>query len=284
MKFCRIIICGLSLFVCSCAMTAPYLVKQDDVFLFRGSDSIVVSFTDNNETDLVLKTTASMIQFILNERPKNVEYQNIFIEGLSGNGFVDFFIIADNLILLESVFKNKMLIYSYIAFLYEEFRQKNKEYQFVPLADFKKLFNNKVLSVSENDLLTAALVQYSIDSIYFISLLEFLERQDRYFYPMKAREELFQVLIFPEIVSFWKYMEFRFGKTKLFDVALKNYTPEEFHVEFGEKVSDLESAYVKYIKDKSSKPNLLKQTEQWNNFTNTLYLYMSGTKRSLMSE
>ncbi|MGL4388677.1 MAG: hypothetical protein ACRCTJ_04720 [Brevinema sp.] len=266
------------LFLGSCAYFAPSLEKSDDVYLYAGKEQIVVSFTKEPSKE-VLQTTAKAISFLLSRLPNELAQENFAIEGLSGEFFVDFFTIADHLFLTTSLYQNKAIIYAYISSLYYEFTIKNKQYSFIPIKDFEHLIGKK----SERDykLLFKYSVQYSIDEIFFVSILEFFERSSRYFFPKNTSSELFKSLIFPEILTLWQYMEFRFGRTLLLEYAQKEYSPEQFHISFAEKVSDIENTYVKQLEKNIQQTSLTNIQE---NLNQKLKLYMAGTKKSLMSE
>ncbi|MGL4562866.1 MAG: hypothetical protein ACRCVW_03320 [Brevinema sp.] len=263
----------------SCAVFPPTLEKSDDVYLYQGKERVIVSFTTDPSKETLL-TTAKAIQFLLSHLPEELSQAQFLVEGLTGEFFVDFFMIADHMLLTTSLYHNKMFIYAYISSLYQEFMIKQKKYSFIPIQDLELLIGQQH-SAKYDDVLFKFAVQYAVDDIYFVSVLELLERSNRYFFPKNTSSELFKILIFPEILTFWNYMEFRFGKQMLLEFSKNQYTPEDFHVVFGEKVSDIENSYVKILSNNIQKTSL---TNIQDKLTNILGLYMSGTKKSLMSE
>lgn len=274
-----LLLCG------SCMDFSPKMQKDGTSYLYKGQEQIIISYTQNTKmSPELLSTTAKMIQMIIKNTPKFLATNEFYIEGLSGDEFSDFFMIGDSIFLSLPYFKNRTLIYGYISRLYEQFMLKQQAYPFIPLADIQKLFSSQFISAQENNNLINFTAQYAIDKIFFVSILEFLERPIRYFYPSKTKDELYRVLIYPELLGFWKSLERRFGKKMILEIAQKNYTPEDFYIRFGEKVSDLEAFYVNNIKNSKEKSKFLRNTNTYNQLTNFLYLYMSGTKRALMAE
>jgi len=275
----------LMLLITNCVNYTPKLVEDDNVYLYQGKEQIIVSFfKDRDINKKILNTTSRIINFIRKQTPKNFLEKDFYIEGLTGESFTDFFIIGDSLFLSFPYYKNKTLIYAYLSSLYERFMVKYQLYPFIPLIDIERIFEGEKINKKENISLISVTAQYAIDKIFFVSILEFLERPERYFYPSKTKTELFRIVIFPELLGFWNSLEFRFGKDLILKLAQKNYTPEDFYIGFGEKISDLESYYVKSLKKIEKKSLILKNTNIYNQLTNVLQLYMSGTKRSLMAE
>lgn len=273
----------LLILISSACTSSSDLVKEGDVYLFQGKEQIILSFLQEKVDDSILQRTGKMVSFLRTSLPKELSSEDILIEGLTGNAFYDFHLIADNLFFIKPFYKNKTLLYGYFGSLYENFMVQEKQNPFIPLKDFQEIVDKGSINKKQNDELIQATVNYAVDSVYFISLLELLERSQRYFYPQKTREELYQILIYPEIVSFWNYLNFRFGKTMILKIAQEEYTPESFHIAFGEEVGTLESSYVKTIQEESSM-QILNNQEIYSKFTNILQLYMSGTKKSLMTE
>lgn len=270
------------LFFLGCSQFSPSFVKEDNVYLYQGKDQVIVSFTSDINNNTTLKSTAQAVSFLLSHLPDQLKNENFYIEGLTGEIFTDFFTIADNMFLSVSYFQNKALVYGYISSLYEQFMLHYKQYPFIPIKDFEMIMKKNNISVKKTDLLFKFTVKYALDNIFFISILEFFERPNRYFFPTYTNSELFKILVFPEMLTFWKYMEFRFGKQVLLEYAQKQYTPEEFYITFGEKISEIENTYVKGIEalDENTKDLSLIKDQ----LIQTLKLYMSGTKKSLMSK
>ena len=277
-------LCLIMLLVSSCSSSSQ-LVKDGDVYLFQGKEQIILSFLSEKVSGDTLEMTGSMVAYLIEVLPPELAEEEVFIEGLGDSDFYNFHLIADYLFFSKSFYKNKTLIYGYIASLYELFMIEQKKSAFIPLMEMQKIVAGQKISKSENEELLKSTVKYALDRIYFISTLEFLERPNKYFFPQKTKDELYQILVYPEILGYWKYLEFRFGKLMLLDIAKKEYSPEDFHVSFGEEVGELESAYVKTIeKDESVSPIIKENPKLYTQLTNTLELYMSGTKKSLMTE
>ncbi|MGL4393897.1 MAG: hypothetical protein ACRCS8_01545 [Brevinema sp.] len=262
----------------SCAYFAPSLEKSDDVYLYEGREKVIVSFAQEPSKD-TLNQTAKAISFLSSRLPNTLSEESFVVEGLSGEFFPDFFRIADYMFLSTSLYKNKTLIYAHISSLYYEFMTKNKEYAFIPIKDFQNLVGMQ--SPRNYELLYKHAVQYAVDDIFFVSILEFMERPDRYFFARNTSGELFKTLIYPEILTFWQYMEFRFGTKMLLDFAQKPYTPEDFHITFGEKIADIENTYVKQLANNIQNTSLTNIQSELSQYTK---LYMAGTKKNLMSE
>ena len=268
----------------SCSSFNNKLVKEGDVYLFQGKEDVIVSFIGEDPKDKTLNDTAKIIAFLKQKQSKNLSDESVFIEGLTDNTFYNFHIIGENLFFIKPFYENKTLIYGYLASLYAEFSLKNKNNAFIPLQEFQNFIKVNKIANKDNELLMNVAVDFAIKDVFFVSILELLERPQRYFYPQKTKEELYQTLIYPEILGFWNYLQFRFGTAMLLEVAQQKYTPEAWHVLFGEEISELEGAYVKSIKDSRDKMSVLSDEEIYKNFTNSLQLYMSGTKKSLMTE
>lgn len=256
------------------------LVKDGDIYLYQGKEQIVVSFKKEPDSEILVKTVR-YISFLVSKLPEKLAEEDVSIEGLTGDPFSDFYTIGDTLFFSIPFYHNKMLIYGYLASLYQEFHKKD-DYAFVPMRDFQNLLKDQKLSPQETMLLYNASVDYAVEATFFVSLLELLERQQRYFYPQKTEEELFRVLIYPEILGFWEEMAFRFGTQMMLETAQKVYTPESWHVIFGEEVNQLEANYVKATKKAKEQSVLLSDQILYQNLTNSLFLYMTGTKKSLM--
>ncbi|MGL4677446.1 MAG: hypothetical protein ACRCWI_07240 [Brevinema sp.] len=256
------------------------LVKDGEVYLFKGKEQIILSFAVSEPSPILLDDTATTTAFLSRKFPKNQD--SILIEGLTEDRFYNFFLIADNL--FSDYYKNRMLLYGYIASLHEEFVGKNNTQPFIPISEFQNFMQNKEASLKERDHLLKSTVEYAIDHVFFVSILELLERPQRYFYPQNTREELFQILIYPEILTFWNYMQFRFGNRLLFDMLKQDYNAESWKIAFGEEPNNLESAYVNTLKESYKNSLILSITSNYQDFTNSLQLYMSGTKKSLIKE
>ena len=281
----KIIVLLLVCFISSsCSSFNNKLVKEGDVYLFQGKEDIIVSFIGGDPKDKTLEDTAKIIAFLKQKQTKNLSDESVFIEGLTDNIFYNFHIIGESLFFIKPFYENKTLIYGYLASLYAEFSLKNKNNSFIPLQEFQNFVKEHKIPNKDDELLMKVAVDFAVNEIFFVSILELLERPQRYFYPQKTKEELYQTLIYPEILGFWNYLQFRFGTVMLLEVAQQKYTPESWHVLFGEEISDLEGAYVKSIKGSRDKMAVLSDEETYKNFTNSLQLYMSGTKKSLMAE
>ena len=281
----KIIVLLLVCFISSsCSSFNNKLVKEGDVYLFQGKEDIIVSFIGGDPKDKTLEDTAKIIAFLKQKQTKNLSGESVFIEGLTDNIFYNFHIIGESLFFIKPFYENKTLIYGYLASLYAEFSLKNKNNSFIPLQEFQNFVKEHKIPNKDDELLMKVAVDFAVNEIFFVSILELLERPQRYFYPQKTKEELYQTLIYPEILGFWNYLQFRFGTVMLLEVAQQKYTPESWHVLFGEEISDLEGAYVKSIKGSRDKMAVLSDEETYKNFTNSLQLYMSGTKKSLMTE
>ncbi|MGL5955483.1 MAG: hypothetical protein ACRC0X_02600 [Brevinema sp.] len=256
------------------------LVKDGEVYLFEGQEQIILSFVMSEPSLELLDNTANAISFLSRKLPKASIPSSVFIEGLIEDRFYNFFLIADRL--FSDYYQNKTLLYGYIATLQEDFAGKNEP--FIPISEFQNFMRDKEASPKEREQLLKATVEYAVDHIFFVSILELLERPQRYFYPQNSREELFQVLIYPEILTFWNYMQFRFGTKLLLDTAQTPYSPEHWQIAFGEEPSTIESAYVHTLKGSDKKSSILSIQRNYQDFTNSLQLYLSGTKKSLLNK
>lgn len=281
----KIIVLLLVCFISSsCSSFNTKLVKEGDVYLFQGKEDIIVSFIGGDLEANTLNDTAKIIDFLKQKQSKNLSDESIFIEGLTDNTFYNFHMIGESLFFIKPFYENRTLIYGYLASLYAEFSLKNKDNAFIPLQEFQNFIKENKIPNKDDELLMKVAVDFAINEVFFVSILELLERPQRYFYPQKTKEELYQTLIYPEILGFWNYLQFRFGTAMLLEIAQQKYTPELWHVLFGEEINELEGAYVKSIKSSRDKMEVLSDEVIYKNFTNSLQLYMSGTKKSLMTE
>ncbi len=280
-KFVLLLVCFIS---SSCNSFNNNLVKDGDVYLFQGKEQVIVSFVGIDPTIETLDNTAKIIAFLKQKQTKELSSESVLIEGLTDNIFYNFHVIGEALFFVKPYYQNKTLIYGYIASLYADFSFKNNKNSFIPLQEFQKFIKENKISNKDDELLMKVVVDFAINEVFFVSVLELLERPQRYFYSQKTQEELYQTLIYPEILGFWNYLVFRFGQTMLLQIAQEKYTPESWHVLFGEETSELEAAYVKNIKDSKKKLKVLSNEEVYKDLTNSLQLYMTGTKKSLMTE
>lgn len=257
------------------------LIQDGSVYLFQGKEQVIISFTHQPSKKL-LSNTGEIISFLKKQLPFSIKDESILIEGLSDDIFFNFFLIGDRLFFSTDQLKNKTLIYAYIASLYQEFHQKTSP--FIAISEFENFIQNKKITAKENEILLKATVDFAVKDIYFVSILELLERPRRYFFPQKAKDELFRVLIYPEITTFWNYLSFRFGKQNLFEFAQYEYNKTAWQNNFGEEIHDTESAFVKTLDNIKQTSSILNDDKNYQTFTNSLQLYMSGTKKSLMKE
>ncbi|MDK2817973.1 MAG: hypothetical protein KFW21_00815 [Spirochaetota bacterium] len=280
-KIILLLVCFIS---SSCNSFNSNLVKDGDVYLFQGKEQVIVSFVGIDPTIETLDNTAKIIAFLKQKQTKELSSESVLIEGLTDNIFYNFHVIGEALFFVKPYYQNKTLIYGYIASLYADFSFKNNKNFFIPLQEFQKFIKENKIPNKDDELLMKVVVDFAINEVFFVSVLELLERPQRYFYSQKTQEELYQTLIYPEILGFWNYLVFRFGRTMLLKIAQEKYTPESWHVLFGEETSELEAAYVKNIKDSKKKLKVLSNEEVYKDLTNSLQLYMTGTKKSLMTE
>ncbi len=107
MKLYKLII--LLLFAAACS---PYLKQDGDVYLYEGREEVIVTFRAEPSID-ELDITAEMIKTLKDNIPNTED--SVLVEGLSGNYFYDFFRLGDAL--FSDVYKNRTIVYAYIAFL-----------------------------------------------------------------------------------------------------------------------------------------------------------------------
>ncbi len=271
------------LFLLSACGTQSSLIKDGDVYLYQGKTQIIIGFTTPTQSDEILDTTAEMITFLQKKSPKTEE--SFLIEGLTDDTFFNFYAIADSLFFGNDLYQNKTLIYGYVSSLYVEFSQKHlNKNSFIALGEFDNFIKDHSLSQKETEILLQSAVAFAIDDIFYISTLELLERPQRYFYPQKTKEELFRVSIYPELVSYWNYLQFRFGQNLLLKTAQKPYDAQEWQAIFGEDIGTVEASFVSSVKGSHQKSAILSTESNYTTFTNSLKLYLSGTKKSLMVE
>lgn len=286
MKITHILIFSLVSLILGCVSLDRGLVKSGDSheYIYKKS-RLIVTFSEGSENEQNTIQTAEMLRFLLKRVPIQKK-QDFYIEGLTDDLFYNFHLAGEALFFsqLDDVYQNRMLIYGYLGFLYSQFSYIRHEMAPIPLESFNELFAGQKFKRKEYDALIDTAVDFAVKEIFFISILELLERQGRYFYPAKTNEELYRVLIYPEVLSFWQYMESRFGRKFLFKAAQKPYSPEEFKSLFAEPVSDLEASYVKKVQAGAAKNQLTSRKNLYESYLQLLGLYMSGTKKSLMRE
>lgn len=286
MKIANILIFSFVFLILGCISSDRGLVKSKDSYeyAYKGK-RLIVTFSEDFENEQNLHQTAEMFRFLLEKVPVQ-EKQDFYIEGLTDDLFYNFHLTGEELFFSQrdTIYQNKMLIYGYLAFLYSQFSYNKHQMSPIPLESFNALFAGQDLNRKEYSALIDTAVDFAVKEIFFISILELLERQGRYFYPAKTNEELYRVLIYPEILSYWQYMESRFGRRFLFKAAQKPYSSEEFKSLFAESVSDLEAGYVKKVQANAAKNPLASRENLYKSYLQLLELYMSGTKKSLMRE
>lgn len=265
-----------------CSKNHLNLIKDGDVYRLSNNKLITLSFVQSLDVSFdILDQSVKILEFLIHKELAPVKTE-IHIEGLQGELFHDFMMIADTLCDYEK-YPNKTILYAYFSSLYEKFSIKIRQYPFIPLIDFQKLFTDYKINLKNNAELVGFVVTYSVEQVYFVSLLELLERPERYFYPKKVKEELYRVLIYPEVLSFWHYMEARFGKSLLLSAAEKSYTAEYFHMKFSEEISNIEASYVKSMEVKSQRVTWMTEDLR-KSLDEMLFCYMSGTKKRLFSD
>lgn len=286
MKTANILFFSFVLLILGCVSSDRGLVKSGDAYEYIDkTNRLIVTFSEGSENEQNISRTAEMFRFLLEKVPVQKK-QDFYIEGLTDDLFYNFHLAGEELFFSQrdDVYQNRMLIYGYLAFLYSRFSYGRHQMAPIPLESFNELFAGQKFDRKEYNALIDMAVDFAVKEIFFISILELLERQGRYFYPAKTNEELYRVLIYPEVLSFWQYMESRFGRKFLFKAAQKPYSPEEFKNLFAEPISDLEAGYVKKVQASSAKNPLTSRKNLYESYLQLLELYMSGTKKSLMRE
>lgn len=286
MKTANILFFSFVLVISGCVASDRGLVKSGDAYEYIDkTNRLIVTFSEGSENEQNISRTAEMLRFLLEKVPVRKK-QDFYIEGLTDDLFYNFHLAGEELFFSQrdDVYQNRMLIYGYLAFLYSQFSYGRHQMAPIPLENFNELFAGQKFERKEYNALIDTAVDFAVKEIFFISILELLERQGRYFYPAKTNEELYRVLIYPEVLSFWQYMESRFGRKFLFKAARKPYSPEEFKNFFAEPISDLEAGYVKKVQASAAKNPLTSRKNLYESYLQLLELYMSGTKKSLMRE
>lgn len=286
MKTANILFFSFVLVISGCVASDRGLVKSGDAYEYIDKTSrLIVTFSEGSENEQNISRTAEMLRFLLKKVPVRKK-QDFYIEGLTDDLFYNFHLAGEELFFSrrDDVYQNRMLIYGYLAFLYSQFSYGKHQMAPIPLENFNELFAGQKFERKEYNALIDTAVDFAVKEIFFISILELLERQGRYFYPAKTNEELYRILIYPEVLSFWQYMESRFGRKFLFKAARKPYSPEEFKNLFAEPISDLEAGYVKKVQAGAAKNPLTSRKNLYESYLQLLELYMSGTKKSLMRE
>ena len=241
----------------------------------QGADVTVHFANKEDATSARLKNLSHMVELLVKEMPTALKTDPIDVEGLTGDDFYNIFAIGDAFFLggVEP-YQNKMAVYAFLCSVYSRALG-----EALPVANFEELA--KKLSTKRSEINNYTIV-YSLDNIFFVSILEMLERQNRYFYSARAKDELFRILFYPELLGFWEYGAGRFGRTLMFDFALKPYTEESARVLFGESVPDLEKAFVDSVRAQNSKTTL--SMEFRDQYDELLETAMKNTKQSLMRE
>lgn len=257
--------------------------EKNGAYHYQGRDNIILSFAQGVEvTPALLKDTAALVDALLKDAPAALKTEKLAVEGLGADSFYNLFLLGDALFLGGvKPYQNKTLVYAFLASVYDKFLAGQKRHSPVPLADFAAL--SQGAPSQDISRLNSYIVTYAVNEIFFVSILEMLDRPQRYFYPAKTKEELFRTLFYPELLGFWDYMAVRYGAGKLFAYALNEYSPEGFEVEFAEKISDVEGAFVEYAK-KNAEGIVFSPPEYREKLDSLLNLYMTGTKKSLMTE
>lgn len=284
MNITHILIFSLISLISGCMSLDRGLVKSKDSYEYLYKKSrLIVTFSPGYENEQNIIQTSEMLGFLLKRIPIQKK-QDFYIEGLTDNLFYNFHTAGEALFFsrLDDAYQNRMLIYGYLGFLYSQFSYSRHQMTPIPLESFNELFAGQKFSRKEYNAWIDTAVDFAVKEIFFISILELLERQGRYFYPAKTQEELYRVLIYPEALSFWQYMESRFGRQLLLKAAQKPYSPDEFKTLFAEQISDLEAGYVKRIQAGAAKNQLTDRKNLYESYLQLLGLYMSGTKKSLM--
>ncbi len=140
---------------------SPHLKQDGDAYLYEGREQIIVSFRGEASAETA-DITAQMIKLLKDNAPKSDE--TILVEGLSDDYFYNFFRLGDALFLTDDTYKNKTIIYAYIAYLYQEFAQKHNLMTFIPVRGFQHFDKT---GKSSPALLKSA-VEYAVNDIFFV--------------------------------------------------------------------------------------------------------------------
>ncbi|MGL5722346.1 MAG: hypothetical protein ACRCY4_08105 [Brevinema sp.] len=241
----------------------------------QGAD-VTVSFANPEDaTPDRLKDLSKMVDVLVKEMPASLKTDVIEVEGLTSDNFYNIFVIGHSYFLgAVTPYQNKMAVYAFISWVYNKALGGT-----LPVVSFEELAQSASANRKEINNYT---IVYSLDNIFFVSVIEMFERQDRYFYSARAKDDLFRILFYPELLGFWEYGAGRFGKSMMFDFALKPYSTEDFRVMFGEDVADLEKAFVDSVRAQNSKTTL--SMDFRNQYDELLEDAMKNTKQSLMRE
>lgn len=259
------------------ACSQGFRPEENEAFRYRsqGADITVRFANQEDASSERLQNLSQMVDLLVKEMPSSLTAEAIDVEGLTSDDFYNIFAIGESYFLGGVLpYQNKMAVYSFLCSVYNRSLKGT-----LPVSSFEELAEEMSVDRKEINNYT---IEYSLDNIYFVSLLEMLERQDRYFYAARAQEDLFRILFYPELLGFWEYAASRFGLALMFEFANNAYTEESTRALFGETISDIEKAFVDSVRAQNRRNRLPKEFQS--EYSLRLESAMKNTKQSLMRE
>lgn len=213
---------------------------------------------------------------------------------LTGDPYQDTFLIGNKLL---KDWKNLTLRWAWIQQVWETMRYeadtskapwvsllKEEMVSYARIRDFDDLFRKYGLSLSQIREARQYLIQFLSVEVYFVSLQELMERYGRYYTMNDLPTVFFQLVVLPESVEWLTFLQKRYGKGTIRQVARMTYDKESWAKKLGRTVSDLESEFVKGLENKKFTMGIWANLDFVHEYQNLLSLYNQSTKQTLFKK
>ncbi|MFN4215847.1 MAG: hypothetical protein ACK4HQ_00385 [Brevinematales bacterium] len=213
---------------------------------------------------------------------------------LTGDPYQDTFLIGNKLL---KDWKNLTLRWAWIQQVWETMRYeaevsraswasflKKEMISYARIRDFEDLFRKYQLSQFQVREARQYLIQFLIVEVYFVSLQELMERYGRYYTMNDLPTVFFQLVVLPESVEWLTFLQTRYGKGTIRQVARMMYDKQAWEKKLGKPVSDLESEFVKGLENKKFTMGIWANLGFVHEYQNFLALYNQSTKQTLFKK
>ncbi|MFN3660953.1 MAG: hypothetical protein ACK4TN_06950 [Brevinematales bacterium] len=279
---------GMMGFVFSCARV-DVIQENERLTLTLSHTKLVLVFPENISLEQRAFYTELFRRLTRLERPKLSDEVR-----LTGDLYQDTFLIGNKLL---RDWKNLTLRWAWIQQVWETMRYeadiskdewasllKKEMISYVRMRDFDDLFRKYQLNQFQVREARQYLIQFLIVEVYFVSLQELMERYGRYYTMNDLPTVFFQLVVLPESVEWLTFLQKRYGKGTIRQVARMTYDKEAWEKKLGKPVSDLESEFVKGLENKKFSMGIWTNLDFVHEYQNLLALYNQSTKQTLFKK
>ncbi len=270
-------------------MTITEDVRDNKVSFQRGKEGITLVFPGTPSAEEVAFYREVFRRFLrVEKKPASGEVV------LMGERYQDFFRVGNQM--LRS-WKNLTLRWAQIQQVWESMRWeaensraswalplKEEMISFCRIRDFENFFQKYQLKPSQLREARAYLIQFLDVEVYFVSLQELMERYSRYYTLDDLTTVFFQLVVLPESVEWLSFLQKRYSRAVVRELALLSYDKPTWDKRLGKPVSDLESEFVKGFQKRNFSHSVWKNLDFVHEYQQLLSLYNSATKSTLFKK